>query len=267
VRKSRAAQRRFAKNVAVGIAALFVFVSAVAGATYYFFTRPEGLDRKTLCPNDGAHAHIVLLVDKTDPLNFSQKEAFLRLLEELVDHRVGPGQLISVFVLGEDFREGAQPLVELCNPGSAEGKSVLTANLRKLNAQFRERFREPLLKQADAMISTTAAKNSPLLEMFQLVSINGFRKHAVNGSHRLIVVSDMLHKTSHYSMYQGIAEFDTFAATAYGRKMTAELPGVEVEIHHILHYPKLQTRKQLEFWNAYFARSGARIVTVRPLEG
>jgi hypothetical protein len=49
--------------------------------------------------------------------------------------------------------------------------------------------------------------------------------------------------------------------------MTAELPGVEVEIHHILHYPKLQTRKQLEFWNAYFARSGARIVTVRPLEG
>ena len=267
MRKSRAAQRRFAKNVAVGIAALFVFVSAVAGATYYFFTRPEGLDRKTLCPNDGAHAHIVLLVDKTDPLNFSQKEAFLRLLEELVDHRVGPGQLISVFVLGEDFREGAQPLVELCNPGSAEGKSVLTANLRKLNAQFRERFREPLLKQADAMISTTAAKNSPLLEMFQLVSINGFRKHAVNGSHRLIVVSDMLHKTSHYSMYQGIAEFDTFAATAYGRKMTAELPGVEVEIHHILHYPKLQTRKQLEFWNAYFARSGARIVTVRPLEG
>ena len=267
MRKSRAAKRRFAKNVAVGVAALFVFVSALAGATYYFFTRASGLDRETLCPTDGAYAHIVLLVDKTDPLNFSQKQAFLRLLEELVDHRIAPGQLISVFVLGEDIRQGAQPLVELCNPGSAEGKSALTANLRKLNAQFRARFREPLLKQADALISTTPAKNSPLLEMFQLVSVNGFRKHAVNGTRRLIVVSDMLHKTSQYSMYQGIGEFDAFAQTDYGRKMRAELPDVEVEIHQILHYPKLQTRKQLEFWNAYFAKSGARIVAVRPLEG
>jgi hypothetical protein len=267
VRKSRAAQRRFAKNVAIGIAAIFVFLSAIAGATYYFLNRDFGLDRQTLCPREGAYAHTVLLVDKTDPLNFSQREAFLRLLEELVDRRIAPGQLISVFVLGEDIRQGAKPLVELCNPGSAEGKSALTANLGKLNAQFRGRFREPLLKQADALISTTPAKNSPLLEMFQLVSINGFRKHAVNGHRRLIVVSDMLHKTPQYSMYQRVAEFDSFAATEYGRKMTAELPGVEVEIHHILHYPKLQTRKQLEFWNAYFARSGARIVAVRPLEG
>jgi hypothetical protein len=267
VRKSRAAKRRFAKNVAIGIAAIFVFLSAIAGATYYFFNRDPGVDRQTLCPTEGARAHTVLLVDKTDPLNFSQKQAFLRLLEELVDRRIAPGQLISVFVLGEDLRQGAKPLVELCNPGSAEGKSALTTNLKKLNAQFRERFREPLLKQADALISTTPAKNSPLLEMFQLVSINGFRKHAVNGNHRLIVVSDMLHKTPQYSMYQGIAEFDSFAATEYGRKMTAELPGVEVEIHHILHYPKLQTRRQLEFWNAYFSKSGARIVAIRPLEG
>lgn len=267
MRKSRAAKRRLAKNVAIGIAAIFVFISAVAGATYYFFTRDPGLDRRTLCPKEGARAHTVLLVDKTDPLNFNQKQAFLRLLEELVDRRIAPGQLISVFVLGDDFRQGAKPLVEVCNPGAAEGRSALTANLVKLNAQFRERFREPLLKQADALISTTPAKASPLLEMVQLVSLNGFRKHAVDGSRRLIIVSDMLHKTPQYSMYQGIADFDTFAATEYGRKMTAELPGVEVEIHHVLHYPKLQTRRQLDFWNAFFSRSGARIVAVRPLEG
>jgi hypothetical protein len=172
-----------------------------------------------------------------------------------------------VFVLGEDFREGAKPLVEICNPGSGEGKSELTANIQKLNAQFRERFREPLLKQADALISTKPAKNSPIIEMLQLVSINGFRKHAVNGPRRLIIVSDMLHKTPQLSMYQGLPDFDTFASTDYGRKMKMDLGGVDVELHHVLNYPKLQTPRQLAFWEKFFANSGARIVSVRPMEG
>src|SRR3954470_6371185 len=185
MRKSRAARKRHARNVTIGVVALLLFVSVLAGVAYYLSTREAGLDRQTLCPKTGPTAHIVLLVDKTDPLNFSQKEAFLRLLEELVDHRVAPGNLVSVFVLGEDFRDGAKPLVEICNPGSGEGKSELTANIVKLNAQFRQRFREPLLKQADALISTKPGKNSPIIEMLQLVSINGFRRHAVKGPRRL----------------------------------------------------------------------------------
>lgn len=267
MRRSRAADRRRTRHIAIGIAALCVFLGALGGSAYYVFTRDPGLDHKTLCPKAGPTAHTVLLVDKTDPLNLNQRQAFLRLLQDLVDRRIAPGHLISVFVLGEDLREGAQPLVELCNPGSAEGKTALTANLRKLEAQFRDRFREPLLRQADALISSAPARQSPILEMLQLVSINGFRAHATVGPRRLIIVSDMLHKTAEYSMYQGIAEFDRFAATSYGRKTAAELPGVEVEIHYILHYPKLQTRRQLEFWDAHFERSGARIVAVRPLEG
>ena len=266
-RRSAAAKKRQTKNVAVGIAAIVLFLSAVAGAMYYVLTRDAGIDRQTLCPKGGPLAHTVLLVDKTDPLNFSQKEAFLRLLEELVDRRITPGELVSVFVLGEDFRDGAKPLVEVCNPGSGEGKSELTANVAKLNATYRERFREPLLKQADALISTKPAKGSPILEMLQLISINGFRKHAVKGPNRLIIVSDLLHKTAQYSMYQGPMDFEALANTDYGRKMSAELPGVEVEIHHVLNYPKLQNRRQLDFWKAYFSRSGAKTMSVRPMEG
>lgn len=267
MRRSRAARRRHARNIAVGVLALVLFASVLAGVGYYLWTRDPGVDRQTLCPRSGPLGHIVLLVDKTDPLNFSQKQAFLRVLEELVDQRVAPGWLVSVFVLGEDFREGAKPLVEACNPGSGEGKSELTANIAKLNAQFRERFREPLLKQADALISTTPAKGSPIIEMLQLVSINGFRRHAVKGPRRLIIVSDMLHKSPQLSMYQGLPDFEQFAATEYGRKMRAELEGVEVELHHVLNYPKLQTKRQLQFWETYFTRSGARLVAVRPMEG
>jgi hypothetical protein len=49
--------------------------------------------------------------------------------------------------------------------------------------------------------------------------------------------------------------------------MRLELPGVDVEVHHLLNYPKLQTRRLMEFWEAYFGRAGARIVAVRPMEG
>lgn len=265
--QSRAARKRRARNLTIGALALVVFFSALAGVAYYLSTRDPGIDRQTLCPKSGPTAHVVLLVDKTDPLNFSQKQAFIRLFEELVDRRIEPGQLVSVFVLGADFRAGATPLVELCNPGSGAGRSELTANIAKLNAQFRSRFHEPLLKQADALVATTPAKESPIIEMLQLVSINGFRKHAVNGPRRLVIVSDMLHNTPQLSMYRGIPDFAQFAATDYGRKMRTELPGVEVELHQVLHTPKLQNERQLDFWRAFFSRSGARLVAVRPMEG
>jgi hypothetical protein len=267
MRRSRAGRKRQVHNVAIGVTALVFFLVTLAGVAYYLATRDSGLDRNTLCPKSGPTGHIVLMVDKTDPLNFSQKEAFLRLLEELVDRGVTPGYLVSVFVLGEDYRATAKPLVEICNPGSGEGKSELTANIAKLNAQFRERFREPLLKQAESLISTKPAKNSPIIEMLQLVSINGFRAHAVKGPRRLIIVSDMLHKTPQLSMYQRLPDYDDFASSEYGRKMRTELAGVEVELHRVLNYPKLQTPNQLEFWQEFFSRSGARIVSVRPMEG
>jgi hypothetical protein len=267
MRKSRAAKKRQSKNVAIGVLALVFFLSALGGVAYYLSTRNSGLDQDTLCPRTGPIGHIVLLVDKTDPLNFNQKQAFLRLLEELIDRRVAAGYLVSVFVLGEDYREGAKALVEICNPGTGEGKSELTANITKLNAQFRERFREPLLQHAETMVATTAAKSSPIIEMLQLVSINGFRKHAVKGPRRLIIVSDMLHNTAELSMYKGIPDFDAFAASDYARKMRTELDGVDVELHEVLHSPKLQTRRLLEFWESFFSKSGARVVIVRPMEG
>ena len=267
MRKSRAARKRQTRNIAIGVGALLVFIAALAGTGYFLTTRDPGLERDTLCPTSGPTAHTVLLVDKTDPLSFNQKQALIRLFEDLVDRRIEPGEMVSVFVLGEDYREGAKPLVEICNPGSGKGKSELTANIAKLNAQFRTRFREPLIKQADALVATEPAKNSPILEMLQLVSLNAFRKHAVNGPRKLILVSDLLHNSPQLSMYRGIPAYDAYASSDYARRMQTDFKGVDVEIHELLHTPKLQTRALIEFWEAYFTRSGVKVVLVKPMEG
>lgn len=262
----RAKQRRL-HNIIFGTLALVFVGFVVVGGAYYTMTRPPGLDKASLCPASGPKGHYVLLVDKTDPLTFTQKEAFTVMLRELVERRIPQGYLLSVFVLGEDFKENAKPLVELCNPGTGEDKSELTDNLVTLKKQYQTGFLEPLLKQSASMIALQPAQYSPIFEMMQLIAINGFRTHNVKGERRLVVMSDMLHNTPQYSMYKGPVDYLSFAVSTYGQKAQLELRGVEVEIHYLMNAPQLQTKRHLKFWEDYFEKAGARIVSVRPLEG
>jgi hypothetical protein len=252
-------QRILASVVAILIAAVFVFV------TWYMRSAAPPLNSENLCPAEGPKGHYVLLVDKTDPLTFSQKNAFSVTLRDFVRKRTPEGYLLSVFVLGEDFTATAKPLVELCNPGTGESKSELTANLKQLKRQYHERFESPLLKTSEDMVANSSAKFSPILEMLQLVGINGFRKNDVDGERRLFIISDMLHNTSDFTMYRGIPDYEALANTSYGRKVHSDLTGVEVEILYLINTPQLQTKRNVKFWEDYFQSAGARIVAVKPL--
>ena len=263
----RRARQRHTKAIVFGTLVILLVLGVAASVTYFMMTRSESLDKDTLCPAKGPTGHYVLLVDKTDPLTFTQKEAFTVTLRELIEKRIPEGYLLSVFVLGEDFKENAKPLVELCNPGTGQDKSELTANLRQLKRQYQDGFLGPLLKQSEALMAPQPAKASPIFEMMQLVAINGFRKHGVKGELRLIVMSDMLHNTPQFSMYKGPVDYPAFASSTYGQKTQLELRGVEVEIHYLMNTPQLQTKRNLKFWEDYFNKAGARIVAVRPLEG
>jgi hypothetical protein len=263
----RRARQRRSNELIFGTLGFLLFLGIIGGVAYYMMSRPAGLDKGSLCPASGPAGHYVLVVDKTDPLTFTQKEAFAVVLRDLVEKRVPEGYLLSVFVLGEDFKENAKPLIERCNPGSGRDKSEFTENLRQLEKQYQEGFLEPLLKQSDALLATQPAKFSPIFEMMQLVAINGFRKHDVKGERRLVVMSDMLQNTTQFSMYKGPVDYAAFASSPYGQKAHLDLQGVEVEIHYLMNSPQLQTRRNQKFWEDYFDKAGARIVAVRPLEG
>jgi hypothetical protein len=262
----RAARRAGRQLVLAGV--LVVVTLAIVGAVAaWLFTRPAAPDAATLCPAGGPTAHYVLLVDTTDPLDFTQKQAFNATLRDLVGHRVPPGALLSVFVLGDDFRSTAEPLVELCNPGTGADASALTSNPQHLRQQYEERFLQPMLAQSDKLVATKPSNHSPIFEMLQLVGINAFRRHDVHGEKRLIVMSDMLHNTPQYSMYKGPMDFAALASTDYGRKSMADLAGVDVELLVLLNTPQRQTQRQVKFWEDWFERAGAKVVDVRPLEG
>lgn len=258
----RRARQRQTRDIILATLTLLVVITVLAGAVYFLWNRPEGLDKTTLCPAKGPTGHYVLLVDKTDPLTFTQKEAFSALLRELVERRIPEGTMLSVFVLGEDFKENAKPLVELCNPGTGAGKSELTDNLKHLKRRYQERFLEPLLQESEMLVGSKPAKASPIFEMLQMVGINAFRKVDVSGERHLIIMSDMLHNTPQFSMYKGTVDYATFAVSDYGRKSQAELHDVQVELHYLINTPQLQTKRNLKFWEDYFSKAGARIVAV-----
>lgn len=266
VKGSRAKSREKAYKVA-GSTFFAIFFAAVVSFLYFQFNKEPGLDKITLCPATGPKGHYILLVDKTDPLNFTQKQAFSILLGDIVKKRTKEGYLLSVFALGEDFKENAEPLIELCNPGSGENNSELTSNVKRERRNYEEKFIEPLLKQNEALQTSQPGKNSPIFEMLQLVAINGFRKHDVQGEKRLFIMSDMLHNANEFSMYRTAPDYADFAETAYGRKTQLDLRGVSVELYYLLNTPQFQTRRNLLFWENYFTKSGARLAEVRPLEG
>ena len=268
-KRRRHARRAHNKSIFWGVVVVTFVCLVVAGVVYMQVTAKAGLNKVTLCPADGPQGHFVLLVDTTDPLNFTQKQAFSVTVRDIIEKRVPAGYLLSIFVLGEDFKASAEPLLELCNPGSGADQSALTGNPKKLRQQYVQKFVEPMLKQSEALISTTSAKSSPILEMVQLVGINAMRKHDVKGERRLIILSDMLHNTPQFSMFRSPIDYNymSFAATAYGKKTQIDLGGTDVELLYLLHTPHLQTRKNLAFWEEHFKKSGGRVVAVQPLEG
>jgi hypothetical protein len=240
---------------------------AVCCIAYAFWPNKSGIEKDRLCPASGPAGQVVLLVDKTDPLSFTQKQAFEALLNKLASEQVPTGYLLSVFVLGGDYKSNPKPIFSRCNPGDGADANALTSNLTHLRKRFEDKFRQPVLGLAGKLQTATSEKYSPILEMLDMTAINGFRAEDVKGPRRLIIVSDMLHNTSEYSMYRETPDFQSFANSDYGRKTHTDLKGVEVEIQYLMNTPRLQTRRNLKFWEDYFTSTGARVVEVKILEG
>lgn len=249
--------------------AIVILISIVISLSIYFYnqSKSDEINNETLCPTSGAKGHYVLLIDKTEPLNQIQKDAFRVTIKNLIENETPEGYLLSVFVLGEDFTKNEKPIIELCNPGNGENKSELTSNLKKLKNQYERKFIEPLINKTEELLSDKPARSSPVFEMLQLVAINGFKSKNIKGEHRLFIVSDMLHNTSQYSMYSKDINFKTLNNTDYGRKAQADLLDVKVTIFYLLNQPKYQTRRNSIFWEEYFNQSGAHIILIKPLEG
>jgi hypothetical protein len=250
------------------IAVLIAIIGTVfLGAGYMFMNRSKAPDKATLCPADGPVGHYVVLVDNTDPYNFIQREAFIQRLQNLADRDVPEGALLTVYALGENFADHANPVFQRCNPGSATGKSEFNANPKRIQKRYEKDYRQPLTEVAQSLLTEKPGNHSPIFEMLQLVSIKGFKSNNVNGPKRLYVFSDMLANTQEFSMFRTLPKFEDFKNSAYGNKSLTDFSGVSVQLSFLMNYHTKQTRAHVSFWEQYFEQTGGSLVAVDKVEG
>jgi len=268
MRKPIAQQRRdradFRRALILGV----IVVAAVAAIVYYKATGEEDRLDKMLClEKAGPKGHVILLVDKTDPLTFTQAKAFNLLLTNLSSRTlVGEGELLSVFVLGEDFRDTAEPIFEKCNPGDGKDKDPLKNTLSLWKERYEKEFVRPLLSLESEMKSITPGKYSPILQMLQVVAIR-FAKHDVRGSKRLIIVSDMLQNSPELSFFKSTPNFKEAQKQPSFSRLRAKLHGVNVTVQLLLHNPQLQKDPLARFWEEYFREMGGTLQKIEALPG
>lgn len=266
-RKSRLAKSRQRSNLLWGLVALTLVTIVMGAAAWWWRQRQPTIDPVTLCPVTGPIGHTILLVDKTDPLNLAQKAAFDLLISDLVEHKTPKGYLLSIFVLGDEFKANTTPLVELCNPGDDAGHSDLTENTKQLRRQYKEKFLKPVFDQTEQLLSITPANESPILEMLQMVSLTSLQKHHVDGPKQLIVMTDLMQNSKQLSWYKGVPDFERFSDTVFAQKTKILFKDVDVHIDLLQNAPALQKQNLFDFWRQYFKKAGAASVEIEALPG
>ena len=150
-RQTKSQRRKTRSNILFSLFFFSVVLLGVWAAVWWNLQRKPGLDPVTLCPAQGPQGQRVVLIDRTDPFNVAQKTSLDIFIKQLVES-TPPGQLLSVYVLGDDFQSNTKPLFELCNPGDGQEKNQLTDNLKALKQQYLKHFIEPMTSVTEGMM-------------------------------------------------------------------------------------------------------------------
>jgi len=219
------------------------------------------LDPETLCPTTGETSVTAVLLDGTDSLTEIQKALVRTRLADLKEALPIHGR-IEVYTLGQVTGNLLRPEIMLCNPGRGSDVSQLTANPKRVEKVWRERFSERLDLALDRVLDTRGEKTSPLMESIQSVGATAFAgaRRASIPKH-LVIVSDMLQHTPGYSQYKGLGSFDSLQRTEYFRQVRPDLGGVDVTILYLRRPTRagLQGGAHVTFWEAFFTAAGATL--------
>jgi hypothetical protein len=244
------------------------FAACLGWYAWYMYHK-DVQDKVTLCPGKGPIGQYVVLIDNTSPFPHNQKVALSQRLKTLVLNEVPQGALVSVFLLGENYKQHDAPIFEKCKPTQWDDDMKLTASKKLVEREYAEKFERPLESVMHQISLDQKAKNSPIFEMLQLVGIKGFERANVQGDRHLIIYSDMVANMPQFSMYNSkLPAYKDFAITSYGRDATARaLEGAVVTINMLAAEPAAAPYKmRSDFWAHYFEANKATLESVNPVE-
>jgi hypothetical protein len=246
-------------------AVAMTFASLIA---WYKVTEPPRLDDVTLCPAT-SDTISVLLVDVTDTLSLPQRQDFRNQLEGLRETIPRYGKL-SVFKVDPLSDQLLKPVIERCNPGTAEDVSWWTGNKTKAAFVWDNKFKAPIDSAFDQIAGASNAPESPILESIQSVALTQLNNRAAEGKvKRLIIASDLLQNTTRISFYNSLPTQESIFASNAFRLLRTDLRGVEVELW-MLQRADVRERQPIQLiqlWTAMIGAMGGKVVRVYNVSG
>jgi hypothetical protein len=252
----------------LGIAGVLILVVG-GGIGLWVSSTARDVDRVTGCPTDAYDNVTVVLVDLTDGLAPVQTAALRNALMIVRDETPKYGRL-EIYPLEPTTKQVIAPLYVGCNPGSSKdvdndftGNRVLAD--RVWNRQFGERVDAVVTK----LSQIKPQNSSPLLEGIQSVAITAFGVPKARGAQkRLVIVSDMLHHTQQFSLYQGAPAFQAVSTSQYLQQTRPDLRDTDVDVHLVVRNTRRDAQKPplYKFWVDLFEYSGGYLKHWEPLQ-
>lgn len=249
---------------------LFVFVALVGLIGLYFWTVSgrRSLDSETLCP-PSEDSITVLLVDVTDPLTLAQRQDFVNQLERLRSSIPQYGKLL-IYKVDATSEHLLQPVIERCNPGTADNVNEWTGNPQAVEDRWREDFERPLDDAFQLIIQASGADRSPIFESVQSIALTELVSQQADGKPRqLIVASDLLQNSDRLSFYRQLPTADQLLASDAFRMLRTDLRNIEVELW-MLQRPdsqQSQPRELINLWQLIIREQGGDVNRVYNVSG
>ena len=258
------------KIAKLGALATLICFCSVAGPARISTAASRPVDYATGCPKDGKYSAIfAVLLDTTDSLSPVQQEIVQKKLDEFAEKVPRYGKL-EVFAVRPSSERLIEPLLQVCNQGRGSDFNEYTGNPRMMEKRWHEKFLDPLDKSLKLALSDSAtAKQSPIMEEIQQVSVQAFFETPPKTSKRLAIVSDMLQNSAVLNQYRREESFEEFEHQPGFVKVRPELSDVDVTILYVRRSSEFnrQGKRHEEFWQSFFAASGARIEEVLGVNG
>lgn len=266
-REAKARKGRIAGIVMI----VFVIAAFVGLYARTIFEPKQQIDAETNCPKTGPVTYTAIVLDTTDSINAIQKIAIENEIPR-IKAKVPKFGALAIYSAGFEGKVSKAEFA-LCNPGEVSQMDWLREGQILVRKKWNEGFQQPLDRVLKKMLSSSPAKNTPLLEAIQSVSVQSFGPLRSSGKgevpKNLIIISDMLQNSEHLNLYNQVPSAQKFIKSDAYKKIRSDLRDVDVSIYFIRRQTRkgIQNPKLLRFWEDLISAQGGNFINFKPLEG
>lgn len=185
--------RAISKNVLAGLLPVTAVGPCLFALAFAWVWGKERQRDEALCRGGPPPAHVVALVDATDPLTPESAEARNEILR--LGQSLKQDERLSIYRLEPQHDQVVQTLFSKCNPGDGSNARRTIQNPGKMQRNYSEKFLEPLKGTIEAMREGGRADTSPILEAMRWIT-NDEAFSADSPVRKFVIVSDMLEYSS-----------------------------------------------------------------------